>query len=65
MMYESPPMVLMVSWYTSSHLARLVDPSYFSIPDGYKFRGQRTLFKSWEKALTPLGLRPPSGEHYW
>jgi hypothetical protein len=44
----------MVSWYTSSHSDMLVDPSYFSIPDGLKFRGQRTLFKSREKALTPF-----------
>jgi hypothetical protein len=34
-----------------------VDTSFFSIPDGLKFRGQRTLFKSWEKALTPPALR--------
>jgi hypothetical protein len=65
MTYESPAMVSMVSWYTSSHLAGLVDPSYFSIPDDFKFRGQRTLFKSWEKALTPPGLRPPLGERCW
>jgi hypothetical protein len=30
-----------------------VDLTYFSIPDGLKFKGQRALFKSWEKALTP------------
>jgi hypothetical protein len=33
-----------------------VDASYFSIPDGLKFRGQHTLYKSWEKALTPPAL---------
>jgi hypothetical protein len=35
----------MVSWYTSSHLTRLVDPSYFSIPNSLKFRDQQTLHK--------------------
>jgi hypothetical protein len=35
----------MVSWYTSSHLTRLVDPSYFSIHNSLKFRDQRTLHK--------------------
>jgi hypothetical protein len=59
MTYEFPPLALMVSRYTSSHSARLVDPSYFLIPDGLKFRGQCTLFKSWEKALTPPALHPP------
>jgi hypothetical protein len=38
-----------------------VDPTYFSIPDGLKFRGQHSLFKSWKKALTPPALRPPFG----
>jgi hypothetical protein len=51
----------MASSYTSSNSAGLVDPSYFLIPDGLKFRGQHTLFKSWENALTPT-LLPPSGE---
>jgi hypothetical protein len=36
-----------------------VDPSNFLIPDGLKLRGQRTLFESWESALTPPALRPP------
>jgi hypothetical protein len=35
-----------------------VNPSYFSIPDGLKFTGQRTLFESWKKALTPPTLCP-------
>jgi hypothetical protein len=35
-----------------------VDPSYFLIPDGLKFRGQHTLLKLWEKALTPPALHP-------
>jgi hypothetical protein len=34
-----------------------VDPSYLLVPDGLKFRGQHTLFKSWEKALSPPALR--------
>jgi hypothetical protein len=40
----------------------LVDPSYFSIPNVLKFKGQHTLFKSQEKALTPPGLCPLSRE---
>jgi hypothetical protein len=48
MTYESPPIASMASWYTLSHLVRLVDPSYFSIPNGLKFIGHRTLFKSQE-----------------
>jgi hypothetical protein len=64
-MYVSPPVALMVSWYTLSHSARLVDPSYFSIPDCLKFRGQHTLFKSREKALTPASLHPLTGECDW
>jgi hypothetical protein len=51
MTYEPPLAALMVSSYTSSHSTGLVDPSYFLIPDGLKFRGQHTLFKSWGKAL--------------
>jgi hypothetical protein len=65
MTYESPPAASMVSRYTLSHSAGLEDPSYFSIPNDMKFMGQRTLFKSWEKALTPPGLHPPLEEHFW
>jgi hypothetical protein len=59
MTYEPQLVASMGSCYTSSHSARLVDPSYFSIPNDLKFRGQRTLFKLWEKAFTPPGLCPP------
>jgi hypothetical protein len=37
----------------NSHSAGLVDQSYFSIPDGLKFRGQGMLLELWEKSLTP------------
>jgi hypothetical protein len=47
-------MASMVSCYTLSHSAGLVDVSYLLIPNGLKFRGQLTLFKSREKALAPL-----------
>jgi hypothetical protein len=53
MMYESPPVALMVSWYTSSHSVGLVYLSYLSIPDGLKFTSHRTHFKSQEYALMP------------
>jgi hypothetical protein len=54
MTYESSPAASMVSWYTSSHLVGLVDPSYFLIPNGLKFSGHPTLLKSREKGLIPL-----------
>jgi hypothetical protein len=62
MTYESPMVASMASWYISSHTVGLVDPSYFSIPDGLKFTSHRTCFKSWEYALTPLGICPASGD---
>jgi hypothetical protein len=43
-------------------LSWLVDPSYFLISDGLKFKGQHTLFKSREKVLIPPSFRPPMGE---
>jgi hypothetical protein len=52
----------MVSLYTLSRSIGLVDPSYFSIPDVLKFRGQRTVFESREQALTPPGMCAPYGE---
>jgi hypothetical protein len=48
MMYESPLVASMVNLYTLRHSVGLVDPSYFSILDVLKFRGQLTLFKSQE-----------------
>jgi hypothetical protein len=35
-----------------------VDLTYLSIPDSLKFRGQRTLFKSWEKGLDSSYIAP-------
>jgi hypothetical protein len=63
MMYGSPLAASMVIWYASSHSDRLVDLSYFSIPDGLKFTGHWTRFKSWEYALTPPGIGPSSSDH--
>jgi hypothetical protein len=65
MTYESPLVASMVSWYTSSHSVGLVDPSYFSIPDGLKFTGHRTRFKSQEYTLMPFGMCPRYGDHSW
>jgi hypothetical protein len=62
MTYESSPVASVASRYTLSHSARLVDPSYFSIPDGLKLTGHRTHFKSREYALTPPGMCPASGD---
>jgi hypothetical protein len=39
-----------------------VDPSYLSIVDGLKFRGQATFLESRENAMIPPVLRPLARE---
>jgi hypothetical protein len=63
MAYESPLAASMASWYTSSHSNELVDPSYFSIPDGLNFTHHRARFKSQEYPLTPPRICPTSGDY--